>query len=172
MKWMIRQEISADYNEVFCLIQQSFAHAEHHDGTEQELVARLRKDPAFIPELSLVAEMQGKLIGYILFTRLKIGTRTELALAPLAVLPEYQHQGVGRSLILEGHHLAAQLGYHYCVVLGSDSYYPRMGYRPATEFGITCPFSGISPANYMAICLCNDTGSCCGTPLYAKPFLE
>ena len=56
--------------------------------------------------------------------------------APLAVLPEYQKQGVGSKLIEEGHKIAKKLGYHFSIVLGSEKYYPRFGYVPAIQYGI------------------------------------
>ena len=64
--------------------------------------------------------MDNKIVGYILFTKIKVDKQEELALAPLVVLPEYQKQGIGRTLIQEGHKKAKELGYHYSVVLGSD----------------------------------------------------
>ena len=76
----IRQERREDYDEVYQLIQEAFRTAEHADGNEQDLVAALRKGRAFIPELSLVAEVEGQLAGHILFTRAKAGERKVLAL--------------------------------------------------------------------------------------------
>ena len=60
-----------------------------------------------------------------MFTKLQIGAHTALALAPLSVVPQYQRQGIGTSLILEEHKIAQALGYSYFVVLGSKNYYPR-----------------------------------------------
>lgn len=165
----IRQEIPADYPEVYRLIQKAFASAEHADGNEQDLVEALRKGDAFLPELSLVAEVDGRLAGHILFTKIKINGQTELALAPLAVLPEYQRQGVGKALIAEGHRIAREMGYHYSVVLGSAEYYPKFGYRPAVEFGIRCPFD-VPDENYMVIDLQGNSAPVSGIVEYAKEF--
>ena len=136
----IRQENKNDYEEVYNVIKTAFGTAEHSDGNEQDLVVALRKSDNFIPELSLVAVMDNKIVGYILFTKIKIGKQEELALAPLGVLPEYQKQGIGSVLIQEGHKKAKELGYHYSVVLGSEKYYPKFGYIPAKEYGIVAPF--------------------------------
>src|SRR5699024_1253512 len=87
--------------------------------------------------------------------KLEIGEYEELALAPLAVLPEYQRQGIGKKLIEEGHKIAKSLGYHYSVVLGSEKYYPKFGYVPAIQYGIKPPFD-VPNENFMAIKL-NDT---------------
>ena len=69
----IRQENHQDFKAVDTVIQQAFKSAEHSDGNEQNLVSRLRKTSAFIPELSLVAEENNHIIGYILFTKVQIG---------------------------------------------------------------------------------------------------
>ncbi len=166
---VIRQETVQDYDEVYRLVQKAFADAEHRDGNEQDLVVALRKGDAFVPGLSLVAVIDGKIVGYILFTKAKVGGSTVLVLAPLAVLPAFQRQGVGSALIREGHRLAAAQGYAYSIVLGSDAYYPRFGYRPAEAFGIEVP-AGICPANFMAIRLREDAGPLAGSVAYPKEF--
>ena len=82
MEINIRQETPADYDAVYRLVKEAFATADHSDGDEQDLVVRLRKSEAFIPELSLVAEADGVLAGYILLTKIRVGEETELAAAP------------------------------------------------------------------------------------------
>lgn len=165
----IRQENKNDYEEVYKVIKTAFETAEHSDGNEQDLVVALRKSDNFIPELSLVAVMDNKIVGYILFTKIKIGKQEELALAPSGVLPEYQKQGIGRTLIQEGNKKAKELGYHYSVVLGSDKYYPKFGYVSAKEYGIVAPFD-VPDENFMAIKL-NDTDiEIKGIVQYAKEF--
>lgn len=69
----IRQEKPEDYRQVEQVVEQAFAHAEHTDHDEHNLVARLRGSEAFIPELSLVAEQDGRIVGHILFTKLRVG---------------------------------------------------------------------------------------------------
>ena len=166
---IIRQENKNDYEEVYNVIKTAFETAEHSDGNEQDLVVALRKSDNFIPELSLVAVIDNKIVGYILFTKIKIGKQEELALAPLGVLPEYQKQGIGRTLIQEGNKKAKELGYHYSVVLGSDKYYPKFGYVSAKEYGIVAPFD-VPDENFMAIKL-NDTDiEIKGIVQYAKEF--
>jgi len=76
---LIRPEGPADLAAIHDLVQAAFASAEHSDGTEQDLVDALRRGPAFIPELSLVAEEDGTLLGHILFTKMKVGDREALA---------------------------------------------------------------------------------------------
>ena len=165
----IRKENKNDYNEVYNVIKKAFETAEHSDGNEQDLVVILRKSEAFIPELSLVAVEENKIVGYILFTKIKIKDNIELALAPLAVLPEYQRKGIGKKLIETGHNIAKNLGYHYSIVLGSENYYSKMGYIPAIQYGIKAPFQ-VPDENFMAIKL-NDTNiERKGTVEYAKEF--
>mgnify|MGYP005774009047 FL=1 len=86
----IRQENQNDYKEVYGVVKKAFETAEHSDGNEHDLVTLLRNSKNFIPELSLVAIEDNKIVGYILFTKVKIGDYEEVALAPLAVLPEFQ----------------------------------------------------------------------------------
>lgn len=166
---MIRRETPKDYEEVYKLIAEAFATAEHTDGNEQDLVTALRKGSAFIPDLSLVAEINGELAGHILFTKALVGNDEVLVLAPLSVKPQYQKRGVGTALMKEGHKIAKELGYPYSLVLGSESYYPRVGYIPADQLGITIP-EGMPAENFMAMKLQENAPPLCGTVVYAKEF--
>lgn len=94
---LIRKEEPRDYETIYYVVKDAFHSAEHADGNEQDLVNALRKGEAFIPELSLVAEIDGKIVGHIMFTKATVGENTVLALAPLSVLPEYQRKGIGIS---------------------------------------------------------------------------
>lgn len=165
----IRQENKNDYDEVYNVVKKAFETAEHSDGNEQDLVSQLRTSDAFIPELSLVAIKDNRIVGYILFTKIKIGKSEELALAPLAVLPEYQRQGIGSELIEQGHTIAKKLVYHYVVVLGSEKYYPRFGYVSAIKFGISAPFN-VPSENFMAKKLKDTNKEIKGIVKYAKEF--
>lgn len=166
---VIREETPADYEKVYLLVKSAFASAEHADGNEQDLVNELRKSESFIPSLSLVAEKDGVLAGYILFTKLKAERETPLALAPLAVLPEFQKQGIGSALIKEGHKRAKEMGYRFSVVLGSEKYYPKFGYIPASRYGIRAPFP-VPDENFMAINLKGDGVKLNAQVIYDKAF--
>ena len=166
---LIRKEVLKDYERIFSVVKAAFDSAEHSDGNEHNLVSALRKGEAFIPDLSLVAEMDGKIVGHIMFTRAKIGDDIVLALALLSVLPEYQRKGIGMSLIKEGHRIAEKLGYEYSIVLGSEKYYPRAGYVPADSLGIKPPFDVLSE-NFMACKIKKDASNICGVIKYAKEF--
>lgn len=92
----IRREEPKDYESIESTVKQAFDGAEHADGNEHELVNALRNGTSYIPELALVAEVDGKIAGYIMFTKARLGEHIVLALAPLAVLPKYQKQGIYR----------------------------------------------------------------------------
>ena len=166
---IIRQEQDKEFHSIYELVKVAFESAEHADGNEQDLVTALRDSDSYIPELSLVAEIGNKIVGHIMFTKLKIGNQVQLALAPLSVLPEYQKKGIGTALIQEGHKRAQALGYGYSVVLGSEKYYPRIGYMPAITYGISAPFD-VPNENFMAYKLSENAPAVFGPVQYAKEF--
>lgn len=138
---IVRQETEADHGAVYEVVKAAFAGAEHTTGDEQDLVERLRRSAAFVPELSLVAEQAGEIVGHILFTKMTIGGRPSLALAPVSVAPACQRQGIGSLLIREGHRKARELGFASVIVVGHAEYYPRFGYAPASRWDIRADFA-------------------------------
>jgi predicted N-acetyltransferase YhbS len=156
MNVSIRQEQAADYAAVFSCIKAAFQTLEISDHTEHLLVERLRKAPAFVPELSLVAEVEGQLVGHILLSRISIkngGQSVEsLALAPVSVLPEFQRKGIGAKLIRTAHAKAAELGFGSSILVGHEKYYPRFGYEPTSKYGIELPFEA-PEVNCMVVAL-------------------
>ena len=102
-------------------------------------------------------------------TKARIGKTTQLSLAPLSVLPPFQRQGIGTALIQEGHRIAKELGYAYSIVLGSETYYPRLGYAPASRYGIRPPFE-VPDANFMAFPLRIPAPQISGVLEYAPEF--
>lgn len=172
----IRTEEAKDHKAVFDLIQRAFENEKHSDHNEQFLVERLRKSDAFVPELSLVAELSGGIVGYILLTKIEIVNNDRrylsLALAPVAVLPDNQGKGIGGALIRAAHETATRLGFTSVILLGHETYYPRFGYRMAKEFGIKLPFD-VPEENGMAIELQTDAlKHVHGTVKYPKEFYE
>lgn len=165
----IRKEEAGDYEIVYDVVKRAFESAEQADGNEQDLVNALRMGESFVPELSLVAETDEKIVGHILFTKATVEDETVLALAPLAVVPEYQKKGIGTALIQEGHRIAEKLGFAYSIVLGSEKYYPRAGYLPAETYGIKPPFDVASEC-FMAYKLKADAPDINGVLKYAKEF--
>lgn len=154
MKFNIRTENHEDFEAVSALIQNAFEHEKYSDHREHFLVERLRKSSSFLPDLSFVAEVEDKIAGYILLTEIKIKNESaetiSLALAPVAVLQEYQGKGIGGALIKSAHQKAKDLGYNSIVLLGHADYYPKFGYEPAHLFGIELPFD-VPKENCMVI---------------------
>lgn len=159
MEIKLRKENREDFESVFKLIEKAFEKEEYSDHKEQFLVERLRKSEAFIPELSIVAEVENKIVGHILFTKLQIVNELEvfesLALAPVSVLPEFQGKGIGAKLILYGHEIAERFGYQSVVLLGHDGYYPKFGYERCDKYNIKMPFD-VPAENCMVISLVKD----------------
>ena len=109
---------------------------------EADLVEALRMRGAVT--LSLVAIAAGEVVGHILFTPLRDEKGAELAggvgLAPMAVVPERQRQGIGSALVEQGLRELAAAGHDFVVVLGHPTYYPRFGFVPSVGFGMACEF--------------------------------
>lgn len=176
MNIVVRKETEKDYSICELVTDKAFEKEEHSDHREQYLVAKLRKSEEFIPELSLVAEIEGKIVGHIMFTKLYIKSdeRTEisLALAPVSVLPEYQNKGVGTKLVTEGLEKAKLLGYKSAIVLGHMNFYPRFGFKPASIWGVKAPFD-VADDYFMALELeSGGLNGANGTVIYAKEFFE
>jgi putative acetyltransferase len=111
---------------------------------ESKLVDAIRNSELFVPELSLVAAAEGKLIGHILLSIVYInsdeGEIPTLALAPMAVVPEQQNKRIGSMLVEEGLKKAKDQGFEHAVVLGHPEFYPRFGFVSASTKGIEAPF--------------------------------
>jgi len=91
------------------------------------------------PVISLVAEMEGDVVGHIMFTPVALSIDPDLklmGLAPMAVRPKLQKQGIGSSLVRAGLEQCVQMGFVAVVVLGYPGYYPRFGFSPSSRFGM------------------------------------
>ncbi len=121
---------------------------------EPRLVDALRHSADFIPELSLVAVSDAQVVGHILFSRMLIITRTDsvpaLSLAPLAVRPAFQNQGIGSELVRRGLQECRWLGHKFVIVVGHPKYYPRFGSSSARAKGLDAPFP-VSDEAFMAL---------------------
>jgi putative acetyltransferase len=117
---------------------------------EARLVDTLRATPGY---LSLVATIEGRVVGHILFTPVTLEPPVACriaGLAPMAVRPQHQRTGVGGQLIRAGLAECRRLGYSAVVVLGHPEYYPRFGFVPAHTFGLTCEYPS-PPEAFMAL---------------------
>jgi putative acetyltransferase len=136
-----RETGQKDFNDIMMVEERAFGY-----DKEAKLTAGLLGDSTAKPILSLLAYYEGKAIGYIIFTRVYIdemNTDQPLIhiLAPLAVIPEYQKQGVGGLLISEGLKRLKESGSELVFVLGHMDYYPNHGFIPdAGKLGYAAPY--------------------------------
>ena len=104
---------------------------------EGNIVEALRSNGAAL--LSLVATLNGRVVGHIMYSPLSVGGAVMgAALGPMAVLPEHQRQGIGSQLVEAGNRRLKEAGCPFVIVLGHANFYPRFGFRPASAHGIKC----------------------------------
>jgi putative acetyltransferase len=130
---LIRAEKEIDRDAVYGVNVAAF-----ETPAEANLVDVLR-EPQAQPVVSLVAEDKGVIVGHIMFSPVSLEENPDLkvmGLAPMAVAPEFQRQGIGSALVREGLEKCRQLGFGGVVVLGHPEYYPRFGFSPSSRFGI------------------------------------
>lgn len=137
---ILREERIQDEAAVYDLLNKAFGQPD-----EGDLVRQLWADGAIL--VSLVAEIEGEVVGYILFSRLPIeredGTSVAaVALGPMAVLPERQGSGIGKALVEKGLELCRVRDVEAVIVLGHPDYYPRFGFSAALARELDAPFSG------------------------------
>jgi putative acetyltransferase len=151
---IIRKETQSDIEAISQVTIAAFKTLPISNHTEQFIIKALRAAGALT--LSLVAEIDGCVVGHIAFSPATIsdGTKDWYGLGPVSVLPEYQKQGIGKSLINEGLSLLKQLGGQGCVLVGDPHYYNRFGFKNypklihkgvPQEVFLALPFTGKVP---------------------------
>jgi putative acetyltransferase len=141
---------------------------------EANLVSALRQSASYNRELSLVAELGGRIVGHVLLTRVLLRKDGEekhvLALGPMSVVPSQSHRGIGSELINACIKLARDKGYGAIVVEGYPEYYKRFGFVPASELQISCNLPAPEDAlTVMEIVAGNLAGG--GHVEYPEPFV-
>ena len=110
--------------------------------TEAQLVGAVRGSPGFVPELSLVAEFNGRIVGHVLLSKVRYrhaeGEQDILALAPMSVVPSQSHRGIGKALLDAALLGARNLGFTAVVVVGQPEYYARFGFMPGVRWQLQC----------------------------------
>jgi putative acetyltransferase len=180
----LRRANPEDRESLFKLHEAAFGRAD-----EAKLVLNLIDAETVIDEISLVAVLDGKIVGHILYTDLQIhdddgndltdqpGVELSdfityaVALAPVAVLPDKQRNGIGKALINESLKLADQRGHGLVIVLGHPEYYPKFGFEPASKFGMNSPFDAPDDV-FMAKPLSKYNPAICGDVVYHEAFAE
>ncbi|MET1072703.1 MAG: N-acetyltransferase [Umezawaea sp.] len=163
---LIRREEPGDVDVIRSVTEAAFA---ARPGGEAELVGRLRADPGWIPSLSLVAVVDGAVVGHVVCTRATLSGEPVLGLGPLSVLPSHQGAGVGKALVHTVLGAADALGEPLVVLLGSPAYYSRFGFELAAQHGIVPPEAEWAP-HFQVRTLSAHRASLRGPFRYAEPF--
>ena len=164
----IRPEEHKDYKEIISLILRSFKEGtDYSDGSDIiALVEEIRDSKYYIPELSFVAEMDGKIVGHFLFSHFPLSPTKEgghgdeaysevVMLAPVSVHADYFRQGVGSTMLRLGIERVKELGYKGINVEGNFNFYNKVGFRTSSEYNIY-PTSGW-PMNDPRCMMCQET---------------
>jgi putative acetyltransferase len=147
--WTIRPERPIDLDQIHELHRTAF-----RGPNEADLVDVIRATASFVPELSLVAVTgDGSVLGHVLISQIDLQpgedgarSRTVLALAPVAVLPQHQGRGIGSALVREALAVADERDEPMVVVLGAPSFYDRFGFTPAASHGLHGPYDDAGDA--------------------------
>lgn len=147
-KWeeglILRPETKKEHRRIRQLVQEAFDPMPFSTGKEWQLVEAIRSSRGYVPELALVAEFDGQIIGHLMVSEVIIHRKSHkipaLILSPVSVLPQYQRQGVGQVLCQKAVEEACKTDYPVMIVIGDPNYYKRFGFRPAVPEGVYLPF--------------------------------
>jgi putative acetyltransferase len=139
---LVRTETAADHAAVAAVVTAAF------EGRPEEalLVDLIRRSDGFDPDLTLVADDGGEVVGHVVFSRVGFegtGPAQVYCLAPLSVHPDRQRRGVGSALTREGLRRLDERGEPMVILEGIPAYYPRFGFEPASAHGIEPPDPGV-----------------------------
>jgi putative acetyltransferase len=144
---VLRGETDADIPAIQDLTIAAFNTLEISNHTEQFIIAALRAAKALT--VSLVAELDGRVVGHIAFSPVTIsdGTDNWYGLGPLSVLPEHHRQGIGKALVEDGLSRLKRLNAQGCCLVGHPDYYKKFGFRNVP--GLV--FEGVPPEVFLAL---------------------
>ena len=149
----IRPEEPGDIAAIHAINKNAFG-----QPTEADLVDLLRV--ACPDAVSLVAVEDGQVVGHIFFSPVTItaetGATQGMGLAPMAVVPERQRHGIGSRLVEAGLQILREQFCPFVIVLGHPEYYPRFGFVPASQHGLTCQWEGV-PDDVFMVLICDET---------------
>lgn len=139
--FLIRPETPADYRAVEALTREAFWNVYRPGCLEHYLVHRYRGRKGFVPELDLVLEMGGQLVGHIMYVHAAIHSDSGpllpvMTFGPISILPEYQRRGLGKALLEDSLARAAALGAKAVCIEGNPAFYGKSGFVPAAGTGI------------------------------------
>lgn len=137
----IRNERESDYKNVEDITRKAFYNVYVPGCMEHYLVHIMRGHEDFIPELDFVIEVDGQIVGNIMYTKSKLtdegGTEKEIVtFGPVSILPKYQRKGYGKMLIEHSLKRAAELGYEAVVIMGSPANYVGSGFQCCRKYNI------------------------------------
>ncbi len=168
---VIRAETPGDYDAADAMVRESFWNRYRPGCDEHLLTHRLRKDEAYLPELSRIALVNGRIAGGIWYAKaqLKDGAdaRPVALFGPLAVAPEFQRRGLGAMLVQETLPLVKTAGWPGVVIMGDPAYYHRFGFGHAKRHGIVLP-GGSCPNALMSLAYTN-AGLCKPGAVFVEP---
>lgn len=150
MTIQIRNEEEKDYQTVERITREAFYNIHTPGCSEHYLVHIMRGHEDFVPELDYVIELDGKVVGNIMYTKAKLvdgsGEEKEiLSFGPISVAPKHQRKGYGKMLIERSFQRASELGYDVVVIFGSPANYVGSGFRSCKKFNV-CLEGGKYPA--------------------------
>lgn len=156
----IRNETPADYEAVENVTRKAFYNVYIPGCYEHYLVHVMRSHEDFVPELDFVAELDGQIIGNIMYTRARLvdeagWERPILTFGPVSILPEFQRKGYGRLLMEYSFDKARELGYDVIVIFGDPANYVGRGFRSCKKYHI-CLENGLYPMAMLVKELCPD----------------
>jgi predicted N-acetyltransferase YhbS len=140
-KLIIRNETEEDRSVVEDITRNAFWNLHAPGCDEHYLVHTMRKHEDFIPELDFIVELDGKIIGNVMYTKARLidemgKEKTVLTFGPLSILPEYQRRGIGKMLLDYSFNKAIELGYEIIVIFGNPGNYVSCGFKSCKKYNV------------------------------------